>query len=73
MLINAINESDFPIADYDRVGERIFNLEKLMNFREGFNRQDDVLHERFFKDAHTLGQQKDMLISRVDFDLIMDD
>jgi len=73
MLINAITDSNISISDYDKVGERIFNLEKLMNFREGFNRQDDVLPERFFKDAHTIGPQKDVLISRAEFELIMDE
>jgi aldehyde:ferredoxin oxidoreductase len=73
MLINAISDSNISTADYDKVGERIFNLEKLMNFREGFNRLDDVLPERFFKDAHTFGLQKDVLIGRDEFEQIMDE
>ncbi|HDM92690.1 MAG TPA: aldehyde:ferredoxin oxidoreductase, partial [Candidatus Korarchaeota archaeon] len=32
------------------VGERIVNLERLFNAREGFNRKDDTLPERFTKE-----------------------
>ena len=32
------------------VGERIYNLERVFNVREGFNRKDDVLPERFLKE-----------------------
>lgn len=56
-----------------QTGERIFNLEKLMNFREGFRREDDMLPERFFKDAYTLGPQKGVLLSKEEFAEIMDD
>ena len=44
-----------------------------MNFREGFRREDDMLPERFFKDAYTLGPQKGVLLSKEEFAEIMDD
>ena len=31
-------------------GERIWNVERLYNLREGFSKADDTLPERFFKE-----------------------
>ncbi len=39
-------------------GERIWNLEKLFNLREGFTRQDDDLPERLKKEPLTKGHSK---------------
>jgi aldehyde:ferredoxin oxidoreductase len=33
------------------VGERIWNLERLYNVREGFSKADDTLPERFFDES----------------------
>jgi len=32
------------------VAERVFNLERMFNVREGFGRKDDVCPERFLKE-----------------------
>ncbi len=50
------------------IGERIFNLEKMFNYREGFSNEDDRLPERFFKDAHTYGKGEGKLATHADFD-----
>ncbi|MHC1574030.1 MAG: aldehyde ferredoxin oxidoreductase C-terminal domain-containing protein, partial [Candidatus Syntropharchaeales archaeon] len=39
---------EFTSEDLMCVGERIWNLERLYNLREGFTRADDTLPERFF-------------------------
>ncbi|TLM99189.1 aldehyde ferredoxin oxidoreductase, partial [bacterium] len=36
-------------ADMVRVGERIVNIERLFNTREGYSRKDDVLPDRFLE------------------------
>lgn len=41
-----------------QTGERIYNLEKLFNYREGFNRNDDVVPDRFFDEPLTVGEKK---------------
>jgi len=63
-VITGVEQTD---EEFDQIGERIFNLEKMFNYREGFSRQDDRLPERFFKDAHTYGKGKDILASHDDF------
>lgn len=41
---------DLTIAELVKIGERIYNLERLFNVREGFTRIDDNLPERFLKE-----------------------
>lgn len=41
-----------------RVGERIFNLERLFNVREGFTRREDTLPARFLKEKIPTGNSK---------------
>lgn len=52
-LISAVTGiQDFADPAYLwRVGERIFNLERMFNMREGFNSKDDVLPKRLTSEA----------------------
>lgn len=45
-LLSAATGIDFSGEDVLRAGERIFNLERIFNVREGFTRADDRLSER---------------------------
>ena len=47
-ILSAVTGATFSSEDLMRVGERIWNLERLYNLHEGFSRADDVLPERFF-------------------------
>jgi len=49
-------------------GERVFNLEKMFNLREGFGRRDDCLPERFFTEPLTVGGEEGAVLDRDDFD-----
>jgi aldehyde:ferredoxin oxidoreductase len=53
-----------------QAGERICNLERLFNLREGFTRQDDVLPKRLLREA-ILG--KDGTRHTVDLERLLDD
>ena len=46
-----INQKDFY-----KIGERIFNLERLMNMREGIRRADDTLPNRLLKEVREDGR-----------------
>lgn len=41
---------EYSIAELIEIGSRIYNLERLFNIREGFNREDDTLPARFLKE-----------------------
>ena len=71
-FIEAITGVEQTDEEFNRIGERIFNLEKMFNLREGFTRDDDRIPERFFKDAHTYGKGEGVLASHADFNGWMD-
>ncbi len=72
-FIHALTGIELTEEAFQETGERMFNLERAFNCREGFTRQDDILPERFFKDAYTVGPQKDAKLNKADFDKMMDD
>jgi aldehyde:ferredoxin oxidoreductase len=41
-----------------KVGERIFNLERMFNVREGFNKKDDVFPDRITRETMPNGTAK---------------
>jgi aldehyde:ferredoxin oxidoreductase len=48
-IISAGTGIELSGRDLLRLGERIYNLERLFNLREGFTSKDDTLPPRFFK------------------------
>ncbi len=49
MIAASLGDSRFDSEDYlMHVGERVYNLERCFNVREGFSRKDDTLPRRFF-------------------------
>jgi aldehyde:ferredoxin oxidoreductase len=42
-MIAAVTGWDMTVDELERVGERVINLERLFNVREGVRRKDDVL------------------------------
>ncbi|MBN1650379.1 MAG: aldehyde ferredoxin oxidoreductase family protein [Bacteroidales bacterium] len=66
-FIEVITGIEHTEEEFAQIGERIFNLEKMFNYREGFTRIDDKMPERFFKDAHTYGKGEGVLATHDDF------
>ena len=49
MLVAALGETKFGSADYLwLVGEKVYNLERCFNIRDGFSRKDDTLPKRMY-------------------------
>ncbi len=55
------------IDSYLQAGERIWNIIRLFNIREGLKTGDDTLPARFFNDSFTKGPMKDVVIPMEDF------
>jgi aldehyde:ferredoxin oxidoreductase len=56
MLQAATGIAEFGDEAYLKLaGERIWNMERAFNCREGFTRSDDRLPERFLRDSHSEG------------------
>ena len=56
-----------------RCGERVYNLEKLFNLREGFGRASDYPPLRFFEEPLSDGPGKGAKLSRDDYDRLLDE
>lgn len=57
-LLKTSTGFDFTKEKLDRMGERIFNLERAFNIWEGFTRADDTLPERLLKEPLKKGKSK---------------
>ncbi|NQT12097.1 MAG: aldehyde ferredoxin oxidoreductase, partial [Planctomycetes bacterium] len=54
-LYHAVTGSDLDEDEALRIAERVNNLERLFNVREGFTREDDTLPRRLLKEAMPSG------------------
>lgn len=74
-LYNRVYEKlleDFIIGEGKAgVGERVCNLARAFNIREGFGKKDDALPERFFKESVPEGPVKGHPIRTQDFDKML--
>lgn len=58
---------NLSVESYLLAGERIWNLIRLFNLREGLDPADDTISVRFFKDSFTKGPAKDIVLSADEF------
>ena len=61
-LLTAVGGIKFTADDLMRIGERVWNLERLYNLREGFTRSDDTLPERLLKEPVQSGPSKGFVV-----------
>jgi aldehyde:ferredoxin oxidoreductase len=71
-LLTAITGIEWDADKLMETGERVFNLEKMFNLREGFTRKDDSLPDRFFTEPFTMGPEKGAKLDRGEFSEMMD-
>lgn len=64
-MINSCLDTDYRADDLFRIGERIWNLERLFNIKAGFDHTHDTLPERFLKEPIQDGPAQGQ-ISKVD-------
>ena len=55
--LTALTGVEYPTGDLIRAGERIWNLERLYNLREGFTRADDTLPPRLLTEPAMGGSE----------------
>ncbi len=72
-LMEAITGLSLTADDVMRVGERLTNLAKAFNIREGFTRDDDTLPERLMTEPLKAGASKGQKISREDLNAMLDE
>lgn len=70
LAFSAMLGSKVTVEDLFQAAERIWTVERLFNIREGFDRKDDVLPERFLKETHSIGPSAGAV---VELDVLLDD
>lgn len=63
-FLSAITGIDWTDEEFDKAGTRIFTLEKMFNYREGFDNKDDILPPKFFENKFTFGEHKGAIVDR---------
>jgi aldehyde:ferredoxin oxidoreductase len=59
--------------EFFRCGERVYNVEKLFNLREGLGREADYPPERFFREEMPDGPGKGSKLRSEDYERLLDD
>ena len=72
-LMEAVTGMAYTPEEIEKVGERVNNIAKAFNVREGFTRADDTLPERLMTEPLKGGASKGQLISREDLDAMLDE
>ena len=72
-MISAVTGWDLSTEDVERIGERICNLERAFNVREGISREDDMLPRRVMEEPVPNGPHKGMRCSRHELDRMLDE
>lgn len=54
-MLNSATGAAYGVEDFVRVGERIYNLERLFNQRAGFSKKDDTLPKRMLTEPMPAG------------------
>jgi aldehyde:ferredoxin oxidoreductase len=61
-VLSAVTGIKYSTGDMIKVGERVWNLERLYNLREGFTRKDDTLPPRLLNEAPADGPSKGWVV-----------
>jgi len=72
-LIEAVTGLNLEPEEVIQVGERINNLARAFNVREGFGRADDTFPERLMTEPLQSGASKGQLISKEDLKVMLDE
>jgi aldehyde:ferredoxin oxidoreductase len=71
--VTALTGWNLTVEDIRTIAERVWNLARLFNVREGLTRKDDTLPERLFTLASTKGPSKGQIVDRASFDRMVEE
>ncbi len=67
-MLNSATGFSYTPESYLTVGERIWNLTRKFNVREGITVEDDILPKRFYKDIMPEGDAKGLSVDKARFE-----
>ncbi len=71
--VKAVTGKDFDVSEMMTIGERIYNLERLYNVREGLTRKDDYLPYRVTHDPISNGVSKGHYVKEEELQRMLDE
>jgi aldehyde:ferredoxin oxidoreductase len=72
-LVTAATGISFTADEIQQIGERVNNVARLFNGREGFSRKDDTFPRRLMTEPIKAGASAGQLISQADLDVMLDE
>ena len=72
-LMEAVTGHSYTPEDVMKVGERINNVARAFNVREGFSRSDDTLPERILTEPLKEGASKGHFLSKEELETMLDE
>ncbi|EGB15598.1 Aldehyde ferredoxin oxidoreductase [Pseudodesulfovibrio mercurii] len=72
-LMEAVTGLVYTPEEVQKAGERVNNLARLFNIRQGFTRADDNLPDRLISEPLAHGGSKGQCISREELDMMLDE
>ena len=72
-LLEAVTGMTYSAEAVKKTGERVNNLARAFNVREGFGRGDDTLPQRVMNEPLKAGPSKGHMISKKDLDFMLDE
>ncbi|MBI5546196.1 MAG: aldehyde ferredoxin oxidoreductase family protein [Deltaproteobacteria bacterium] len=64
-FLSAVVGRDIGMGEFLELGERVYNLERMYNFREGFSRADDRLPRRLLEEPIFEGEEAGVPLARM--------
>ena len=61
-FMKAITGIDYDVIKLLEIGERIYNLERIFNIKEGLSKEDDILPPRFITEPLKEGLSKNHVV-----------
>jgi aldehyde:ferredoxin oxidoreductase len=71
-IVNAVTGWSFSLQDLEKIGERIYNLERLINVQRGVSRKDDTLPYRVMEEPIPGGPAKGRHCPQENLDHMLD-
>ncbi len=72
-MINSVTGWGLALEEVEKLGERIYNLERAFNSREGVNREDDSLPYRATHQAIPAGPSREMYCPPEEFEKMLEE
>ncbi len=72
-MIGAITGWNLSVSDVEQIGERVCNLERAFNVREGLTRKDDTLPYRVLHEPIPSGPSQGMYCPPAELDAMLDE